>query len=193
MELQKDHKEIAKSFAIGLVAVLLTLLAVEALSFLAPSLYGDVKHTVTQWGVPGVFVGVFLGSTALPFPTDLLFVTAVNLANGNEMKLTMVAVAIVAGFLASLLNYWLALVLRDRFVQRFVSKDQLESAKVWFDKYGPFPILFFGIIPSSPIFDPITFIAGLTGMDVKQFALYSFVSRVLHFGLLAVLAAKVVL
>ncbi|MDP3742085.1 MAG: VTT domain-containing protein [Candidatus Micrarchaeota archaeon] len=191
MEIQKDHKDLAKSFAFGILAVLLTLLAVEALSFLAPSLYGDVRHTVEQWGVPGVFVGVFLGSTALPFPTDLLFVTAVNLANGSQMKMTMVAVAVVAGFLASLLNYWLASVLRDKFVQYFVSGDQLQSAKVWFDKYGPFPILFFGVIPSSPIFDPITFIAGLTGMDVKQFALYSLVSRFLHFGLLALLAAQV--
>ena len=193
MKIEKEHKEIAKSFAFGIVAVLLTLLAIEALSYLAPSLYGDVKHTVTQWGVAGVFVGVFIGSTALPFPTDLLFVTAVNLANGLETKLTMVGVAIVAGFLAALFNYWLALVFRERFVQHFVSEKELKTAKVWFDKYGPFPILFFGIIPSSPVFDPITFIAGLTGMDVKQFAFYSFISRIMHFGLLALLASKVVL
>ncbi len=193
MKLENDHKDLVKSFALGLLAVLVTLLAVEALSFIAPSLYGDVKHTITEWGVAGVFVGVFLGSTALPFPTDLLFVTAVNLATSTQMKLTMVVVAIIAGFLASLLNYYLASVLRDKFVQHFVSAEQLQSAKSWFDKYGPFPILFFGVIPSSPVFDPITFIAGLTGMDVKQFAVYSLVSRFLHFGLLALLAANVAL
>jgi len=166
----KDHEEIAKSVIIGLVTIMITLLAIEALSIFAPNLYGDVKTTVTQWGVTGVFVGVFLGSTALPFPTDLLFVTAVNLVPDLSTKLLFTVVAIIAGFLGAILNYWLARVFREKLVYKFVNPSQLEGAKKWFDKYGPLPILIFGIIPASPIFDPITFIAGLTGMDFKQFA-----------------------
>ena len=185
-----DHVVIVKSFALGIAAVLVTLLAIEAISIIAPSLYGDVAQTVKAWGVAGVFVSVFIGSTALPFPTDLLFVTAVKLADNSSVLFAMIAAAVAAGFLASLLNYWLAKLFRETLVLKFVSQDQLVSAKKWFDKYGPFPILFFGIIPSSPVFDPITFIAGLTDMDLKQFALYSFVSRFLHFALLALIAAR---
>lgn len=189
--MKHDHIDLVKSFAIGVVAILVTLIAIEALSLIAPDLYGDVQHTVKQWGLLGVFIGVFLGSTALPFPTDLFFVTAVKLGATSSAKFTMVAVAIVAGFMGALLNYGLARFLGEKFVYRFVSQEQLDGAKVWFNKYGPFPILLFGIIPASPIFDPITFIAGLTGMDLKQFALYSFVSRFLHFVLLAVIAGNI--
>ncbi len=193
MKMKKHELDLAKSFAIGILAVLVTLLAIEAISVLAPGLYGDARKTIEQWGLAGVFIGVFLGSTALPFPTDLFFITAVNLSSTVGGKVSMVGVAVVASFLAALLNYWLAFLFREKFVHRFVSQDQLDSARQWFDKYGPFPILFFGVIPSSPVFDPITFIAGLTGMDFKQFALYSLVSRFLHFALLALLAARVAL
>ncbi len=190
--MHKDHKEIAKSVAIGIAAILVTLLAIEALSVLAPNIYGDVKTTVAQWGVIGVFVGVFLGSTALPFPTDLLFVTAINLAPDLSTKLLFTIVAIIAGFLGAILNYWLARAFREKLVYHFINPKQLEGAKKWFDKYGPLPILIFGIIPASPIFDPITFVAGLTGMNFKEFTIYSFASRVLHFAVLALIAVKVI-
>ncbi len=188
----KDKIELAKSFALGIVIMLIALLAIEALSVIAPEIYGDAKTTISQWGVLGVFIGVFIGSTVLPFPTDVFFATAVNLSENFGNKLTIVGVAIIASFIGALINYFLAFYFREKFVHSVVSEKQLKEAKDWFDKYGPFPILFFGIIPASPIFDPITFIAGLTGMDAKEFVLYSFASRVLHFGLIAVLAAQVV-
>lgn len=186
-----DKGELAKSFALGILTILVTLIAIEAISVVAPSIYGDVEKTVQQWGTTGVFVGVLIGSTALPFPTDLFFVTAVKLADTTESKFTMMLVATVAGFLGAVFNYWLARLFSEKLVYKFISEEQLESAKQWFDKYGPFPILFFGVIPSSPVFDPITFVAGLTRMDFKQFALYSFVSRFLHFALLALIASRI--
>ncbi len=189
--MKTEHSYIAKSIIVGIVAVLLTLLAIEALSIFFPNIYGGVKTLVARWGPFGVFVGVFLGSTALPFPTDLLFITSINLSTSFNNKVFLVAVAIIAGFLAAVVNYWLAKIFREKLVFKFVSQSDLEGAKAWFDKYGPFPILFFGVIPSTPVFDPITYLAGLTGMDFKQFALFSFVSRFLHFAILAILASQV--
>ncbi len=188
-----SHGEIVKSFAIGIALILVTLFLIELVANFAPSIYGDAEKTIQQWGVPGVFAGVLLGSTVLPFPTDLFYLTAVRLASNSSQKLVMVGVAIVAAFLGSLLNYGLALLLREKFVAHVVSQDQVNAAKEWFDKYGPFPILIFGVLPASPIFDPITFVAGLTGMDFKQFALYSLVSRFLHFSLIALFAGAVAL
>ncbi len=186
--MKREHWEIAKSFAIGLVLILIALFAVETVSILAPEIYGDARETVSKWGAPGVFVGVLLGSTLLPFPTDLFFATAVNLSQEFNTKLLLTGVAVAAAFIGAMINYGLASYFREKFVHSVVSEKQLKEAKNWFDKYGPFPILFFGVIPASPIFDPITFIAGLTAMNPKQFALYAFISRFLHFGLIAILA-----
>ncbi len=188
--MKHDHWEIAKSFAVGLALILLALFAVEAVSIIAPDIYGDAKQTVSEWGTPGVFIGVLLGSTLLPFPTDLFFATAVNLSPQFNTKLLLIAVAVAAAFIGALINYGLASYFREKFVHKIVSEKQLKEAKNWFDKYGPFPILFFGVIPASPIFDPITFLAGLTAMNFRQFALYALISRFLHFGLIAILALQ---
>lgn len=185
---KKGH-ELVKHFALGILFILLALVAIEALAHVAPNLYGDAKASIKQYGIPGVFVGVFLGSTILPFPTDLFYTTAVNLSETLLDKTIVVTVAVLAAFLATLLNYGLARILRDKLVGRFVDKKQLEEAKEWFDKYGPWPIVLLGIIPAAPVFDPLTFAAGLTGMDAKKFAIYSLLSRILHFAGIALLAS----
>lgn len=182
-----------KQFAIGIIIVVIALMAIEAIGHYAPNIYGDAKTTIREYGTPGVFVGVFLGSTLLPFPTDLFYTTAVNLAEGWTNKLIIVIVAIIAAFLGSLINYGLAFFLRDKFVLRFASKEQLAQAKELFDKYGAWGIVIFGIIPISAVFDPITFAAGLTGMDLKQFAKYSLLARILHFAGIALLASYITL
>lgn len=187
---KKGH-ELVKHFALGILFIILALVAIEALGHFAPGIYGDAKATIKQYGVPGVFVGVFLGSTILPFPTDLFYTTAINLGEGFEGKTVIVIVAIIAAFVATMLNYGLARLLRDKLVGRFVDKKQLEEAKEWFDKYGPWPIVLLGIIPAAPVFDPLTFAAGLTGMDIKKFALYSLLSRILHFAIIALLASYI--
>lgn len=188
--MKSDHVELAKSFILGIAVILITLWAIEAVSVFAPSIYGDAKATISQWGAPGVFVGVFLGSTLLPFPTDLFYITAVNLAQSTNDKIVMFVIALIAGAIGAMVNYWLARVFREKFVHNFVSEQQLAEAKRWFDKYGPYPILIFGIFPASPVFDPVTFIAGLTGMDFKEFSVFAIASRAIHFALLALIASN---
>lgn len=186
-------KEYLKHFAFGVFFIILALVAIEAIGHVAPQLYGDVKLTIKQFGLLGVFIGVLLGSTLLPFPTDLFFTTAVNLSEGLGAKVWIVVIAVIAAFIGSAVNYFLAKVLRDRFASRFASKEQLLEAKEWFDKYGPWPIVIFGVIPVSAVFDPFTFAAGLSGMEVKTFLKYSLLSRLLHFVGIALLASYVVI
>ncbi len=177
-----------KATVAGILLILLTLIAVDFVADRYPASFESAQAFVSANGLPGVFLLVFIGSTVLPFPTDVIYSVAIKLSKANPVPVILVAVA--AAFIASLLNYFLALALRHKFVERIVGKKELEEAKEMFDKYGPIPIVLFGIIPASPVFDPLTFVAGLTGMEFKKFAFYSLVSRVFHFGILAAITLQ---
>ncbi|MBI4361362.1 DedA family protein [Candidatus Micrarchaeota archaeon] len=172
-----------KHVVFGVGVILLVLLALDYIAVEFPQIYTTAEAFIATYGLPGVFLIVFLGSTLLPAPTDASFAIAIKLFPANAVPVVLVAV--VASFLAALLNYYLAFFLHKRFIRRFVKEKDVKEAKELFDKYGPIPIVLFGVIPASPVFDPLTLVAGLVRMDVKKFALFSLVSRVLHFVLLA--------
>lgn len=181
-------RSLFKATVIGIALIVLALLAMNYVAQHYPSSYDSVKGFVEAYGFAGVFVLVFLGSSLLPFPTDLIYSVIVKLM--ADKVLLVVAVAVFAAFVASIINYYLAFALRKNFVERFVDAKQLRETEEVFDKYGPIPIVLFGVVPASPVFDPLTFVAGLTRMDLKKFAFYSLVSRVLHFGILAGVALQ---
>lgn len=186
------HAELLQHAALGIILILMALLALDFLAAQFPQGYQAAEDFVRNNGLPGVFLIVFIGSSFLPFPTDLAYSVAIKLAAANPLPV--IAVAIVAAFFGSMLNYFLAYYLRQKFISRFITEKDLKGAEEMFDRYGPIPIVLLGVIPASPVFDPLTFVAGLVRMDVRKFAMYSFISRVLHFGLLAaaVLALKLV-
>ncbi len=187
---ESRHAELIKHALAGIALILIALLALDYLATQFPQTFQAAEQFVKDHGLPGVFVVVFFGSSLLPFPTDLAYSLAVRLSESNPLPV--IAVAIIAAFLGSLLNYYLAFYLRQRFISHIITEKDLRGAEELFDKYGPIPIVLLGVIPASPVFDPLTFVAGLVRMDVKKFAIYSLISRILHFGLLAagVLAFK---
>lgn len=174
---------LVKHAVFGVGVILLVLLALDYLAVEFPQVYASAETFIIQYGLPGVFLIVFLGSTLLPAPTDASFAIALKLSASNPVPV--VLVAILASFLAALVNYSLAFFLHKKFIKKFVKETDLAEAKELFDTYGPIPIVLFGVIPASPVFDPLTLVAGLVRMDVKKFAVYSLVSRILHFVLLA--------
>jgi len=189
---ESRHAELLQQAAVGIALILLALLAVDFLAAQFPQGYQAAEDFVRDNGLPGVFLIVLLGSSILPFPTDLAYSVAIKLSATNPLPV--IAVAIIAAFLGSMMNYYLAYYLRQKFISRFITEKDLKGAEEMFDRYGPIPIVLLGVIPASPVFDPLTFVAGLVRMEAHKFAMYSFISRILHFGLLAaaVLAFKLV-
>lgn len=189
---ESRHAELLQQAAVGIVLILIALLALDYIAAQFPQGYQAAEDFIKNNGLPGVFLIVFIGSSFLPFPTDLAYSVSVKLAASNPLPV--IVVAIIAAFFGSMLNYYLAFYLRQKFISRFITEKDLKGAEEMFDRYGPIPIVLLGVIPASPVFDPLTFVAGLVRMEAHKFALYSFISRVLHFGLLAaaVLALKIV-
>lgn len=182
----KGRGNLVRSTLVAIGLVVLMLLALKLLSLAFPSLALDISKLVNGWGLFGVFVTIFIGSSLLPFPTDATFVVLVSTAS-NPMLV--IAVSIIASFLSGLVNYALAFALTRSWVEQKMGKEPVEEAKEWLDAQGPWAIIIFGVIP-NPLIDTMTFVAGLGKMDLKKFALYSAVARTLHFGLLAYLALQ---
>lgn len=186
VEHRQRHAKLLKStlVSVGLIVGMLLLLKLTSLAF--PNLFGDLARAVNGWGLFGVFVLIFLGSSLLPFPTDATFVALVNTA-ANPLPIA--AIAVIASFISGLVNYALALTLTRSWVEKRMGEDAVAEAKEWLDQWGAWAILIFGVIP-NPLIDAMTFVAGLGNMDLKKFALYSGIARALHFGLLAYLALQ---
>ena len=181
------HKQFLLSAVSGVAVIFVLVLALRSLDQFFPGLDSQLESFVASYGLFGVFAGVFFGSTLFPFPTDAFFVSTVSLSR-NAFEVT--AVAILAAFVATLANYALARWLSKSVVEKWAGKQKLAEAAKWMDSYGPAAILLFGVLPVSPFFDTMTFVAGLAKMDLKKFALFSLVSRIIHYGGLALFAAK---
>ncbi|OIO25756.1 hypothetical protein AUJ14_03485 [Candidatus Micrarchaeota archaeon CG1_02_55_22] len=179
------RKELARSVLVAIGLIVAALVCLKALNYFFPDLFTGIQAAVAAYGLFGAFIVVLLGSSLAPFPTDAFFVSAVTL---SPEPVLFVAVAMVAAFLGGFINYALAFYLSEAWVEKQVGKSVLAEAKGWFDHWGPFAIFFFGVLPISAIIDPLTFVAGLARMDVKTFALYSAAARVVHFGVLALIA-----
>ncbi len=180
-------KQAIVQFSIGIAVLLAVLLAFQWALGNFPGLNVWLRDIAVQYGYAGLFVFVFIGSTLLPFPTDLVYSSTVILLPNPWLGLLL---AIIAGTLAAFLNFALAYFLEEAFVSKFVGKDAIGKVKPFFDEWGAWGILLFGVIPVSPVFDSFTFLAGLAEMDVKRFATFTFISRVLHYGILTFLALK---
>lgn len=183
------HKHAANSVAAAIAFVIATFALFAALDYFFPDSLATLKSIVSQHGLAGDFVLVFLGSTPLPFPTDAFFISGIALSN-EPVAFTLVA--ILAAFIAGLFNYALALLLSKKWVEKQVGKQKLAEAKALFDAYGAWAILFFGAIPFSIIVDPLIFVAGVARMDFKKFVLWMLLTRIIHFGALAVAAKQII-
>jgi membrane protein YqaA with SNARE-associated domain len=186
---QDDARKMANALLIGLGVLIALMIAMKAASQAFPGAFAFVQQKAAEWGLAGTFAIVFLGSTLLPFPTDAWFVSAAALAAN---ALPIVAVAVLAAWLAGLLNYFLAYYLSEKWVVERVGPEGIADAKRWFNRYGGWAIVLFGVVPASPIIDPLTFVAGFTEMDFKKYAVYLLAARIVHFGVLAMLATKLI-
>ncbi|MFH1106544.1 MAG: VTT domain-containing protein [Candidatus Micrarchaeota archaeon] len=184
-----DLDKMARAVLLGLALLLVLVFAMKLVSQAFPEAFASVQQKAAEWGLPGTFAIVFLGSTLLPFPTDAWYVSTVAL---EQDVLLVVAIAVLAAWLAGLVNYFLAYYLSEKWVVKRLGRESIEDAKRWFDRYGGVAIVLFGIVPASPIIDPLTFVAGFTEMDFKKYAVYLLAARIAHFGGLALLASGII-
>jgi membrane protein DedA with SNARE-associated domain len=133
--------------------------------------------TVGSMGYPGIIFLMFIESTFIPLPSELVIPPAGYLISQDKMSW---AGVILSGTLGSLLgavfNYAIAVYLGRPFILKYgkyfgVSKEHLVKGEDFFQKHGNIS-MFVGRLVLG-IRHYISFPAGLAKMDLKKFCFYT--------------------
>ena len=150
-----------------------------------------VVDTVDSWGYFGIFVSMFLESSFFPFPSEVVMIPAGYLTFQGKMNLFMAIFSGVAGSLSgALFNYFLAAKYGRPFLLRygkyfFLKPESLQKLELFFAKHGDISTFNGRLIPG--IRQYISMPAGLAGMHLGKFSLYTVLGAGIWVSILALL------
>lgn len=137
-----------------------------------------VIDVILRLGYYGIFGLMFLESTSLPIPSEVILPFAGYLASlGKLDPWVVIALSTLAGILGSLVDYYLGRAAgnweRHRFLSRYSKRgsEALERANRWFEQYGSRAVFFTRMIPGFRTL--ISFPAGAARMKLSKFALWT--------------------
>jgi len=136
-----------------------------------------IVSTVNDWGYFGIFAAMFLESSFFPFPSEVIMVPAGYLACQGQMNLYGAIATGIAGSLAgAVFNYYLAVWLGRPLLEQYgryilLKPETLDKLEAFFRRHGEISTFSGRLIPG--IRQYISLPAGLSGMHLGKFALYT--------------------
>jgi len=146
----------------------------SSIEFLA----GIVIDAISTLGYGGVFLAMVIESACIPLPSEIIMPFSGYLVYTGEFNLVLVGIVGALGNLTgSLLAYWVGARGGRPLVEKFgkyvlLSHHDLDLAERWFAKYGRSTVFFTRLMPVVRTF--ISFPAGISGMKLSTFSLYTF-------------------
>lgn len=159
-----------------------------------------------QWFVENanylfVFVFMVVESSFIPFPSEVVvppaaYLACTNTGAGADMNIWVVVIVATAGALVgAFINYYLALWIGRPVVYSFadsrfghmlmINREKVVKAEEYFDKHGAVSTFVGRLIPA--IRQLISIPAGISKMNIGQFALYTSLGAGVWNGILALL------
>lgn len=159
-----------------------------------------------QWFVENanylfVFVFMTIESSFIPFPSEVVvppaaYLACTNAGAGSDMNIYMVVVMATLGALCgAFINYYIALWIGRPVVYRFadsrighacmINREKVEKAEAYFDKHGAISTFIGRLIPA--IRQLISIPAGISKMNVGQFAIFTALGALVWNAVLALL------
>lgn len=141
------------------------------------SIIDFIVNLVGDLGYFGIFFMMFLESSFIPFPSEVVMIPAGYLAHKGEMNLFLAIVSGVLGSLVgALLNYFLALFLGRAFLIRygryfFFKEETMQKMENFFKKHGHISTFSGRLIPV--IRQYISLPAGIAKMNLALFCFYT--------------------
>ncbi|MFI4983965.1 MAG: DedA family protein [Rickettsiales bacterium] len=154
-------------------------------------LFLKVVELVELFGYFGIFFMTFIESTFIPVPAEITLVPAGYLIQKGEMNFFLVWLVSTLGTMCgSLLNYAIAyhfgralLIKYGKYM--FMNQERLEAMEFFMKRHGAISMFSGRLLPGVKHF--ISFPAGLGRMDLKVFALFTFLGGALWCLILLVL------
>ncbi|MFH0832434.1 MAG: DedA family protein [Candidatus Aenigmatarchaeota archaeon] len=137
-----------------------------------------VLSIVAAYGPWGILIGMFLESSIVPIPSEIVLVTA-GLAGVPLWQI--VVFGTIGSTLGSIIGYYIGRGGR-RFIDRYgkyilVTEKRIKKADNWFKRYGNWTILISRLIPFVP-YKVFSITAGILRMRLSVFVLFTFIGTI---------------
>ena len=134
-------------------------------------------NLIQQTGYFGILIAMFIESTFIPLPSELILIPAGYLWYVGELNpFLIILFSLIGGLFGSYFTYWLGEKLGRPFVEKhkrwfFLNEKRMIKIDAFFSKYGPASIFFARLILGIRHY--ISFPAGFAKMNKKKFLLYT--------------------
>jgi len=152
-----------------------------------------VQTLIQEYGDMGILLGMFLESSVLPIPSELVLVSAgalgIPIAN-------IVVFGSIGSTLGSIIGYAIGRFGGRPFMERYgkyllITEAKLLTAESWVKKYGNITVFVSRLIPFVP-FKVFSISAGILRMDLPSFLLYTFLGMIPRSFILAYLGKTII-
>ncbi|ACV63223.1 SNARE associated Golgi protein [Desulfofarcimen acetoxidans DSM 771] len=129
-------------------------------------------------GYWGLAIGMAIESANIPLPSEVILPFGGYLVSIGKLSFWGAVMAgTVGGTVGSVLSYYAGLLGGRPFLLRYgryigITEKKLAFADSWFEKYGEATAFFTRLMPVIRTF--ISLPAGISGMDIKKFTVYTF-------------------
>jgi membrane protein DedA with SNARE-associated domain len=136
-----------------------------------------LTNFINEVGYLGIFIGMFLESTLVPLPSELVMIPAGLAVSSGEMNIYIVLFVGVLGNVAgAVFSYYLAASIGRTILFRigkyfFVKAETIIKIEKFFENHGPISIFIGRLLPGFRHF--ISLPAGVARMDMKLFFIYT--------------------
>ncbi|MFA6550947.1 MAG: DedA family protein [Patescibacteria group bacterium] len=148
------------------------------LTFIVDCLANFVISVINFTGYAGLFLLMLIESCGVPMPSEVIMPFAGFLvAQGKLTFWTVVFLGALGNLIGSILAYYIGLKGGRPLLEKYgkyilISRHDLDIADRWFLKYGELAVFFGRLLPIIRTY--ISFPAGISGMGIKKFSVYTF-------------------
>lgn len=178
-------------YVITIASLVLTSLPNITVDSEANGILGNMIETISSWiaqfGYPAIFVSALLENLVPPIPSELIFPLAGFSAYLNDLGIfTALGMAIVGAIgttVGALIIYYAALMIGEHAIIKLgkryhlLSESDMIKTKSWFVRHGELAVFLGRMAPG--IRELISIPAGIAGMNIIRFTLFTFIGSLI--------------